>query len=70
MALTAMAVTAAISSDHFLSINKKKIFVAAQHDGIAAHQQMGDLDLGKCYLLLGLVLNSVYSVILRKRNLF
>lgn len=36
-------------------------FVAAQHGGIAAHQQMGDLDFGKCYLLLGLVLNTVSS---------
>lgn len=62
MALTVMAATAAIFSDHFLSINI--FFVAAKHDGIAAYQQMGDLDLSKCYLLLGLVMiNSVYNVI-------
>lgn len=28
-------------------------FVAARHDRIAAYQQLGDLDLGKCYLLWG-----------------
>lgn len=51
MALTAMAAPAAIFSDHFLFINI--FFVAARHDRIAAYQQLGDLDLGKCYLLWG-----------------
>lgn len=62
MALTAMAVIAAIFSDHFL------FFLAAGHDGIAAYQRLDVLASDNSLLALGARCWSQFTISSKTRS--